>query len=54
MADKKNKIEVKTNLDNATPEQRERLMRNVVEAYKTLYRSVLERKIKETTKDVKI
>jgi hypothetical protein len=43
----KNKIRVKTNLETATPEQKERLMQNVVEAYQYLYRSVLERKINE-------
>lgn len=42
MSDKKNKSNFQTNLDNATPEQRERLMKNVVEAYQILYRSVLE------------
>lgn len=47
MANKKNKIQGKTNLDNATPEQQERLMKNVAEAYQTLCRSVLERKIRE-------
>lgn len=43
----KRKIIVTTNLDTATPEQKERLMQNVVEAYQYLYRSVLERKIKK-------
>lgn len=50
ISDKKNKSNFKTNLDNATPEQRERLMKNVVEAYQTLYRSVLERHIRELTR----
>lgn len=50
MADKRKIGHIKTNLDNATPEQRERLMNNVVEAYKWLYRSVVERKIREMLK----
>lgn len=47
MANKKNKIQVKSNLDNATPEEWERFMKNLVEAHRILYRSVAERKIKE-------
>jgi len=39
----KNKVVVTTNLDTATPEQKERLMNNVVKAYQILYRSVLDR-----------
>ena len=42
-----NKMSYKSNLIGATPEQMERFWDNVVEAYQTLYRSVLERKIKE-------
>lgn len=44
---KKHKVIVKTNLVTATLEQKKRLMQRVVEAYQYLYRSVLERKIKE-------
>lgn len=47
MADKKNKLQVKSNLDNATPEEWERFMENLVEAHRILYRSVVERKIKQ-------
>lgn len=50
MADKKNKSNFKTNLDNATPKQRKRLMKNVVEAYQTIYRSILERHVMELTR----
>lgn len=49
MADKKDKSNFKTNLDNATPEQRERLITNVMEAYKVLYRNVVERHIRQLT-----
>jgi len=40
MAKKKNKIIVKTNLDTATPEQKEKFMKNLVEAHRILYWSV--------------
>lgn len=52
MANKKNRRDIKTNLDNATPGQRERLIKNVVEAYQTLYRSVVERHIRELVKSL--
>jgi len=41
------KIVIKTNLDNATQEQREKFMNNLVEAYRTLYKSVVERHIRQ-------
>ena len=42
-----NKIIYKSNLDTATPEQKERLMKNMLEAYSILYKSVVERRIME-------
>jgi len=58
MLEKTNKIIVKTNLENATPEQRESFMKNLVEAHRTLYRSVVERHYKEVMqsleKEIKI
>lgn len=43
---KRNKVVVSTNLETATKEQKEEFMKNLIEAYQILYRSVLERKIK--------
>ena len=43
MAKKRNKIIVKTNLDTAILEQKEKFMKNLVEAHRILYRSVVER-----------
>lgn len=47
MTNKKINITIKTNLDNATPEEWERFMKNLIEAHRILYRRVLERKTKE-------
>ncbi len=47
---KTNKIVYKSNLDNATPEEKERFMMNMVEAYRILYKSVVERKMLELLK----
>lgn len=47
MAKRRNKIIVKTNLDTATPEEKERFMKNLVEAHMVLYKSVVERKTRE-------
>lgn len=46
------KVVVKTNLDNATPEQKERFMKNLNEAIEILYRSVLERHYKQVTQSL--
>ena len=43
MAKKRSKIIVKTNLDTATPEQKEKFLLNLIEAHRILYRSVVER-----------
>jgi len=48
MAKKKNKIIVKTNLDTATPEQKENFMKLLVEAHRILYRSVVDRYLSNT------
>lgn len=50
--DKIKKITGKTNLDTATPEQKERLMQRVVEAHRILYRSVVERHYQEVIKSL--
>lgn len=47
MLKKTNKIIIKTNLENATPKQKEKFMKNLVEAHRTLYNSVVERHYKE-------
>ncbi len=46
----KRKISVTTNLDTATSEQKEQLMENVVTAYQYLYKSVVERRIRDLIK----
>jgi hypothetical protein len=42
----------KTNLDDATPEEKEKLMQRVVEAHRILYRSVVERHYQEVIKSL--
>ncbi len=44
------RIVVATNLDNATPEEWERFMKNLVDAHRILYRTVLEREAKKILK----
>ena len=48
---RRGKNQVKTNLENATPEQKEQLMDNVIRAYQYLYKSAAERRLKELIKD---
>jgi len=50
IAKKTNKIIATSNLDNATPEEKERFMKVLIEAQRLLYRSVVERKIVELLK----
>ena len=47
LAVKQTDLTIKTNLDTATPEQKEKLMKNLVESHRILYKSVLERRAKE-------
>lgn len=48
MAKRKNKIIVTTNLDTATPVQKEKFMKLLVEAHKILHRSVIERHLRSS------
>ncbi len=43
-----NKTNIRTNLKNATLEEREKLINNLVEAHKILYASIIKRTWKKT------
>lgn len=46
------KIKIKTNLDSLTPEQLDKVYQNVADAVSWLYKTVKERKIKETLDEI--
>jgi hypothetical protein len=46
------KVKIKTNLDSLTPEQLDKVYQNVADAFSLLFKTVKERKIKETLDEI--